>query len=82
MRNRLWSLAVAVPATKLAKVADTAGMEPGVSKWIADLYNSNLWIFGLVTVLVMAGMGAVLGFAFDRLLALLKLDLGKLERRE
>ena len=82
MLNRLRSLAVAVPATTLAKVADTAGMEPGVSKWIADLYNSNLWIFGLVTVVVMASMGAVLGFAFDRLLSLLKLDLGKLDHHE
>ena len=70
------------PATQLVVVADTRDMAPGFSKLIADLYNSNLLLFGLTVVVVMAGMGAILGFAFDRAMALLGIDLGKLEHHE
>jgi hypothetical protein len=70
------------PATKLVNVADTRVMEPGLVKWIADVYNENLWLYGLMVVLIMAGMGAVLGFGFDRLIGLLGIDLGKLDHRE
>jgi len=70
------------PATKLINVADTRAMGTGFAKMIADIYNSNLWLYGLTVVIVMAAMGAILGFAFDRLVIMLGIDLGKLEHHE
>jgi hypothetical protein len=70
------------PATKLVNVVDTRGMSPGFVKWLSDLYNSNLWLFGLVVVVVMAAMGAGLGLLFDRGVALLGINLGKLDHHE
>jgi hypothetical protein len=70
------------PATKLINVADTRGMEPGLTKWLADLYNGDLWLYGLVVVVVMAVQGAVLGLVFDRLIGLLGIKLGRLEHHE
>jgi hypothetical protein len=74
--------AASKPATKLVNVADTRTMGSGPALWIANLYNENLWLYGLLVVLIMAGMGAVLGFGFDWLLSLSGIDLGKLEHRE
>jgi len=70
------------PATKIYNVADTRGMDPGLSKWIADLYNSNLWLFGIVVVVIMAGMGLILGFGMDKFVSLLGINLGRLEHHE
>jgi hypothetical protein len=70
------------PATKLVVVADTRGMEQGLSKLIADLYNDNLILFGLLVVVTMAGMGAVLGYAFDKGMGMLGINLGKLDHHE
>lgn len=70
------------PATKIYNIADTRGMDSGISKWIADVYNSNLWLFGLMVVAVMAGMGLVLGFCMDALLKLLGINLGRLQHHE
>ncbi|MBI5528376.1 MAG: hypothetical protein HY897_18755 [Deltaproteobacteria bacterium] len=70
------------PATKLVNVADTRGMTPGLSLWIADVYNSNMWLFGFTVVVIMAGMGAILGFGFDKLIGLLGIRLGKLDHHE
>ncbi len=69
-------------ATKLINVADTRDMNSGLSRWIADVYNGNLLVFGLVVVVVMALQGAILGLFFDRLIALLGIKLGKLEHHE
>ena len=80
--SEAWASAGGKPATKLVNVADTRLMEPGLSKWIADMYNQNLWLYGLTVVLVMAGMGLVLGFGFDKIIGLLGIDLGKIEHRE
>ena len=70
------------PATKLINVADTRAMASGLSKWIADIYNSNLWLYGLTVVVIMAAMGAILGLLFDRLVVLVGIDLGKLDHHE
>ncbi len=69
-------------ATKLVNVADTRDMRPGVSRWIADVYNSDLWLYGLIVAGIMAGMGLVLGLGFDKLIGLLGINLGKLEHHE
>ncbi|MEW6441292.1 MAG: hypothetical protein AB1640_10205 [bacterium] len=70
------------PATRLVNVADTRGLESGLTKWIADIYNTDLWLFGALVVAIMAGMGFVLGSVFDRLMGLLGIKLGKLEHQE
>lgn len=70
------------PATKLVNVADTRDMPSGFSKALADLYNTNLWLFGLVVVVIMAGMGLGLGLIFDRLMQLTGIELGKLDHHE
>ena len=69
-------------ATKIYNVADTRAMEPGLSKWIADIYNSNLWLYGVLTVLIMVAMGLALGFGADKLFSLLGIKLKKLEHHE
>ncbi len=70
------------PATKIYNVADTRAMDPGLSKWIADIYNSSLWMYGGVIVLVMASMGLFIGLGMDKLVMLLGINLGKLDHHE
>ena len=70
------------PATKIYNVADTRAMSAGLSKWIADIYNNNLWLYGTTVVVIMAAMGLILGYGMDRLLVLLGINLGKLEHHE
>jgi hypothetical protein len=70
------------PATKLVNVADTRSLDPGFSKWIADIYNTSHWQFGLLVVVTMAVMGLVLGYGSDRIMGLLGLDLGKIQHHE
>jgi hypothetical protein len=70
------------PATKLVNVADTRGLDPGLGRWIADIYNTDLWLFATLVVTVMAAMGLVLGFSFDRLIGMLGIRLGRLDHHE
>jgi hypothetical protein len=70
------------PAKKLVNVADTRDLGSGVVRWIADVYNTNLWLYGLLVVVVMAAMGVILGFGVDRLMGVLGIDLGKMEHHE
>ena len=74
--------APAKPARKLVNVADTRALPPGLSRWIADVYNTSYWAFGLLVVVVMAAMGLVLGFGFDRLIGKLGINLGRIEHHE
>ena len=77
-----WLLAGPKPAKKLVNVADTRLLEPGFTKWVADLYNANLWLYGLFVVGIMVLMGVVLGYGFDKLINTLGINLGKLEHHE
>lgn len=70
------------PATQLVNVADTRDLEPGLSLWIANIYNESYFLFAVLTVVVMALMGLVLGLLADRVFALLGIHLGKLEHHE
>jgi hypothetical protein len=74
--------APAKPAKQLVNIADTRALPPGISRWIADVYNTSHWEFGLVVVVLMAAMGLILGYGFDRLVAKLGIDLGRLEHHE
>ena len=69
-------------AEKLVNIADTRALAPGVSKWIAGVYNTSYLEFGLLVVITMALMGLVLGFCCDRLVGLLGLNLGKMQHHE
>jgi hypothetical protein len=81
-----WSQALAAgggkPATKLVNVADTRLMSPGLGKWLAGIYNDSYWLYALVSVGIMAGMGIVLGLGMDRLISLLGINLGKMDHHE
>jgi hypothetical protein len=70
------------PATPLVNVIDTRSMPPGFGKWISDIYNGNLVVFGLAVVVIMAVQGAVLGYGLDRIVRLIGIDLGKLDHHE
>jgi len=70
------------PATKIYNVADTRTMDGGISKWIADIYNSDLWAYAFLVVVVMALMGLIFGYGMDRVLGVLGINLGKLEHHE
>jgi hypothetical protein len=70
------------PAKKLVNVADTRAMEPGLGRFIADVYNSSLWLYGGLVVVTMVGMGLILGLSVDRLMGTLGINLGKLEHHE
>ncbi len=70
------------PAKQLVNIADTRGLPPGLSRWIGDVYNTSHWEYGLLVVVVMAAMGLILGYGFDRVVSLLGIDLGRLEHHE
>jgi hypothetical protein len=69
-------------AEKLVNIADTRALAPGISKWIAGVYNTSYFEFGLLVVITMALMGLVLGLLCDRLVGLLGLNLGKMQHHE
>lgn len=81
LSSRLAS-AASEKATQLNAVADTRDLTPGLSKFLAQTYNANLWLYGLYVVLFMAGLGLVLGLGVDQLLKLTGLNLGKMEHHE
>jgi hypothetical protein len=74
--------APAKPATTLVNVADTRSMGPGLGRWIADIYNTNLWWFGALVVVTMVAMGLALGLITDRLVGMLGINLGKIKHHE
>ena len=77
-----WAAGGGEKATPLENVADTRQMSPGFVKFLADTYNANLWLFGLYVVLIMATMGAILGFGVDKLLTFTGIRLGRMEHHE
>ncbi len=70
------------PANKLVNVADTRNLPPGVTRWMAEVYNTSHWQFALLVVVLMAGMGLILGWGCDRIIGLLGIDLGKIKHHE
>jgi hypothetical protein len=70
------------PATRLINVADTRGLEPGLTLWVANIYNESFVGYGALVVVVMAIMGGALGFGFDVLVSRLGVNLSKLEHLE
>jgi len=70
------------PASQIQPPPDTTSASSGLSQWITDLYRTNLYWYGVLVVVVMAGMGGCLGYGMDRLIRLLGIYLGRLEHRE
>jgi len=70
------------PESTLVNVADTRQLPPGVGRWIADVYNENLWLYGLTVVIVMVGMGVTLGLLADRVVRMLGINLGRIAHHE
>lgn len=68
-------------AEALIHVADTR-MLSGISLYFANLYNENLLIFGVWTVVVITGLGSILGFGADLIMKHTGLDLESREIRE
>lgn len=68
-------------AEALIHVADTRQLT-GVYLYFANLYNENLIIFGVWTVVVITALGSGLGFLMDLIMMHTGLDLTSREIRE
>ena len=70
------SLAMAAgdKATNIVVVADTRRGE-GIMRYFSDLYNTNIWLFAVWTVLLTVVMGCTLGFMMDFIMERTGLDL-------
>jgi phage shock protein PspC (stress-responsive transcriptional regulator) len=61
-------------ATNLVIVADTRRVS-GILKYIADVYNTDPWLFAVWAVVITAVWGAILGFLMDFIMERSGLDL-------
>ncbi len=68
-------------AKLLVHVCDTRGLS-GVLLYFGNMYNENLLMFGIWTVVVITAMGSALGFGMDFLMARTGLDLTSRELHE
>jgi hypothetical protein len=82
------ALAVLVPgwvwaeeAGALVVVADTRNIS-GFSLFLANLYNENIWMFAVCSVVLTTALGATLGLLMDFIMARTGLDLGKTHKVE
>lgn len=62
-------------------VADTRHLT-GVRFFIANLYNGDLWLFGLFCIAMITVVGVGLGFLMDFIMIFSGLDLGKSRKVE
>jgi len=69
------ALAAGQKASDLVVVADTRVLDNPVLLYFADLYNTNLVLFALWTVVLTAAYGCFLGVLMDKLMGLTGLDL-------
>jgi hypothetical protein len=84
------ALAVLVPALvwasgeaagDLVVVADTRNIS-GFSLFLANLYNENIWMFAVCSVVLTTALGATLGLLMDVIMSHTGLDLGKTHKVE
>ncbi len=69
-----WVLAGGDKATNIVVVADTRRVT-GVMHYFADMYNTNIFMFAVWTVVLTAAMGCILGFFMDFIMSRTGLDL-------
>jgi len=65
----------------LVVVADTRHLS-GFSLYLANLYNENIWMFALCSVVLTTALGATLGLVMDVIMSHTGLDLGKTHKIE
>lgn len=65
----------------LVHVCDTRGLA-GIYLYFGNMYNTNLLMFGIWTVVVLTAMGSALGFGMDVLMSRTGLDLTSRELEE
>jgi len=65
----------------LVHVCDTRGLS-GIFLYFGNMYNTNLLMFGIWTVVVVTAMGSALGFGMDIIMARTGLDLTSRELEE
>ena len=68
------ALAAGDKATNIVVVADTRRLT-GMMHYFADLYNSNITMFAVWTVVLTVAMGCTLGFLMDFIMSRTGLDL-------
>jgi hypothetical protein len=61
--------------SEIVVVADTRVLSNPVLRYIADTYNTNLWLFAVWSVVLTALFGAALGLLMDWLMNKTGLDL-------
>jgi len=61
--------------SEIVVVADTRVLSNPVFRYIADTYNTNLWLFAVWSVVLTAFFGAFLGLLMDWLMNKTGLDL-------
>lgn len=69
-----WALAGGDKATNIVVVADTRRVT-GVMHYFADMYNTNILMFAVWTVVLTVVMGCILGFLMDFIMSRTGLDL-------
>lgn len=69
-----WVLASGDKATNIVVVADTRRVT-GIMHYFADMYNTNIVMFAVWTVVLTVAMGCTLGFLMDFIMSRTGLDL-------
>jgi hypothetical protein len=69
------ALAAGGKASDLVVVADTRVLDSEILLYFANLYNTNIVLFAVWTVVLTAAYGCLLGVVMDKLMALTGLDL-------
>ncbi|MBU1039839.1 MAG: hypothetical protein KKF77_01910 [Proteobacteria bacterium] len=70
-------LAAGPKAADLVVVADTRVLAPGLNRYFADLYNTDILVFAVWAVVLTALMGSVLGVLMDKIMVSTGLNLSK-----
>jgi hypothetical protein len=63
-------------ASELVMVADTRTLH-GIGLYLATVYNQNLWLFAVWSVVITTALGAGLGVIMDLLMSRVGIDLTK-----
>jgi hypothetical protein len=72
-----WALAAGGGARDLVVVADTRLLHAGFMKYLANLYNEDVMLFALWSVVLVTVAGSVLGVTMDVVMKATGLDLTK-----
>jgi ABC-type Fe3+ transport system permease subunit len=60
---------------EIVVVADTRLIKSGILKYFADIYNTNILVFAIWSVVLTAVYGVILGFLMDWIMSRTGLDL-------